>query len=576
MIKTVALISHSPHMTGAERMLTNLAVLLKQETDFRPVVLIPDPEEGTMVEHLCSHGIEWYPVPKMMWYIHQGEVDLPDYMFKLRNRATAYANALRAVRADIGIVNTLTNLEGVLGCHGADMPFLLWIHGIIDSSMVNGSAAVRDVFDKTVLNFSSAIMTCSNWTSDFYRKIAPHKTIETVHNWTDMTTSERKERPSAKFSALSTLEPHKGIDVLIEAAALLKEEGRSISVNIYGSGRSETELRQLARDKGVDTTIKFHGRTSDVQTVYENSTATLMPSYIEPFGMVAIESMAIGTPVIAAAVGGLVEIIEERKSGLLFPPGDAAALAASMRTICDDAQLVNQLREAGTARIDKNFRGKNALTRIPNLLHAAARSFNGYGEYHINQIDLINLLCATGVSCKHQSPPEKLPSSAISAILFPIDHIQIAKKYDPTSSVTLCNGPDLTQVPLDWYSFEVMEPITSAGIEFMLLSSFNSKSNSRIIAEIVRENSIVAQCVSSVSHIQGHQSCRLHWPRLNLHPGNIIWIRFGIADVDFHDQNVSLLEWRSKSIRCPLFSMFLEKTPGGIPLRPISAMQVEK
>ena len=64
----IALVSHSPHLAGAERMLTNFAVSLETRKKFHPIVLIPNPSIGAMPSILADRGVEWRQAPEIRWY----------------------------------------------------------------------------------------------------------------------------------------------------------------------------------------------------------------------------------------------------------------------------------------------------------------------------------------------------------------------------------------------------------------------------------------------------------------------------------------------------------------------------
>jgi glycosyltransferase involved in cell wall biosynthesis len=87
-------------------------------------------------------------------------------------------------------------------------------------------------------------------------------------------------------------------------------------------------------------------------------------SSCEPFGLVVAEAMASGTPVVAAAVGGVPEIIENGISGLLFARGDSQALLTHLRALAKDQQLVRGLVRAGRARVEARFDLAEFQTRI--------------------------------------------------------------------------------------------------------------------------------------------------------------------------------------------------------------------
>ena len=97
----------------------------------------------------------------------------------------------------------------------------------------------------------------------------------------------------------------------------------------------------------------------------------MVPSFGEGFGMVALEAMGRGRPVIASAVGGLPEIVEDGRTGLLIPAGDAEALARAIRELADDPARAAAMAAAGRARALEEFSQERCTDRIEAIYRAA-------------------------------------------------------------------------------------------------------------------------------------------------------------------------------------------------------------
>jgi glycosyltransferase involved in cell wall biosynthesis len=104
-------------------------------------------------------------------------------------------------------------------------------------------------------------------------------------------------------------------------------------------------------ERGLTSFVHFVPFVSDIYNVWRASDIAVVPSTEpEPFGMVAIEAMACGLPVVAAAHGGLLDIVLDGQTGLLFEPRDASALAEQLFCLACDPQLRLQLGQAGAMR----------------------------------------------------------------------------------------------------------------------------------------------------------------------------------------------------------------------------------
>lgn len=160
------------------------------------------------------------------------------------------------------------------------------------------------------------------------------------------------------------IEALKGIDTLIRAAHLLMSEGfKHFTVKIIGGdveealdllGSEMQRLRSLARELGVQDWIEFAGsRTQDeLPAWYAAADVVVMPSYSESFGMVALEAMASGRPVVASRVGGLAYLVRDGVTGYHVLEGDAGELAAHLRELLSDPDLLARLGNGGRSEAE--------------------------------------------------------------------------------------------------------------------------------------------------------------------------------------------------------------------------------
>lgn len=163
----------------------------------------------------------------------------------------------------------------------------------------------------------------------------------------------------------------KGVHRIIEA---LGELGDRFVLDIVGNGPEEEALRFLARGRGLERRVTFHGpqdreRTADYVAAAD---ALVLASDTEGLSHAAIEAMVIGTPVVASAVGGNLELLEDGRTGLLFPPSDTQALASKLRCLANDPALSEKLVGAA-ARIGARYDIEPMLSRAEELLYAVAQ-----------------------------------------------------------------------------------------------------------------------------------------------------------------------------------------------------------
>ncbi|HEY1279742.1 MAG TPA: glycosyltransferase family 4 protein [Acidimicrobiales bacterium] len=141
----------------------------------------------------------------------------------------------------------------------------------------------------------------------------------------------------------------KGFQTLVAALPLLRFRHPRLRVVIAGRGTHLGELEAQAQRLGVDHMIRFPGFVPDdeLRHLLHTCSAAVIPSLYEPFGIVALEALAAGSPLVAAAAGGLVEVLDGTGAGLLFPPGDVDGLARALERMLAEPDLVTASHTAG-------------------------------------------------------------------------------------------------------------------------------------------------------------------------------------------------------------------------------------
>ena len=165
----------------------------------------------------------------------------------------------------------------------------------------------------------------------------------------------------------------KGQEVLVQAAALLKQRGLAAKLLLVGAPAPGNEehgerLRNLIHDLGLDGDVVLTGELADPKPAYAAMDIFVLPSaQAEPFGLVVLEAMAMGCPVVATAIGGPLSIVAEGETGFLVPPGDAKALADKLEVLLRDNALRERMASAGRARLEDKFSFANTVNELEVL-----------------------------------------------------------------------------------------------------------------------------------------------------------------------------------------------------------------
>jgi glycosyltransferase involved in cell wall biosynthesis len=149
------------------------------------------------------------------------------------------------------------------------------------------------------------------------------------------------------------LEAVKGVDVLLRAFERIRRAHPDAELVIIGDGEQRGELEQLADELGASDAVRFRGWIGDgeVRSALASSTVLVIPSvWPENLPTVALEAIGVGRAIVASRVGGMAELVEEGRTGLLTEPYDVGALAGALDTLLGDPDLARRMGEAAHSR----------------------------------------------------------------------------------------------------------------------------------------------------------------------------------------------------------------------------------
>ena len=166
------------------------------------------------------------------------------------------------------------------------------------------------------------------------------------------------------------LGPQKSLDVALEAVAAVP----GVTLAIAGDGPDRTALEQRARELGLGGRARFLGSVprDGVLRLFRAADAALLSSSWENFPHTVVEALAVGTPVVSTAVGGVPEVVTDGENGLLVPPGDPAALAAAVVRLFGDTALRERLARAAAPSVAGHTEEATFARIEEELLRAAA------------------------------------------------------------------------------------------------------------------------------------------------------------------------------------------------------------
>jgi glycosyltransferase involved in cell wall biosynthesis len=251
------------------------------------------------------------------------------------------------------------HLVAGVAAEAASVPAVFWQHDIAQRAPGELRAASIP---------AAAIVCSSDHAVRAQRALTPRARIVKVHPGAPIAEiaarrgSGRRVREALGWGAaplvgiVGRLDHWKGQDVFLRAARHVATRSPSVRFAVVGGAIIGTEgsipddLRRLAAELGLADRVHFAGHQDDVYPWFDALDVVVHASVAEPFGLVIVEAMALGKPVVATRVAGPTEIVEDGTSGLLVPPGDPRPTAAAIMQLLEDPELAERLGEQARQR----------------------------------------------------------------------------------------------------------------------------------------------------------------------------------------------------------------------------------
>jgi glycosyltransferase involved in cell wall biosynthesis len=237
-------------------------------------------------------------------------------------------------------------------------------------------SVARKAIDRLTGRLNSALVAVSLAVAEDYRRHMGWRAIEVIPNGLDL---DRFCPASADPSLLSLWSPvglrlisvgrlhrQKGHDVLLDALALCQKAGHSHSLVVVGDGPLRQVLEARAKDLGCAVQVNWLGARSDVLDLLRAADVFVFPSRFEAQGVALLEAMACEKAIVATSVGGIPEVVADRRSALLVPPDDPVALAKAIESLAVDAAYRQCLAREALRRA-QDFDIRATVSRIEQL-----------------------------------------------------------------------------------------------------------------------------------------------------------------------------------------------------------------
>jgi glycosyltransferase involved in cell wall biosynthesis len=372
-MKSVLVAHPHPDLYGADRVLLEAIDALTTEGVAVRVVV---PEAGPLLELFDERSISYDIVP---FPVIRKALLKPASIGRLGATLPRDVRRLRRLidemRPDLVYVNTLTLPHWLLASRLAGVASLCHVH----ESDERYSMAVRRVLCAPLV-LADKVVAVSGATAEFLTKSVGRlaRTTAVVHN------GIRFDRPATslppfggqlRMVVVGRLSENKGQDLAIDALAGLVERGCDATLELVGGvfpGYEwfESQLRDQAQRRGVAQRVQFSGFQADPLVAVSRAHLVLAPSRTDSSPLVPLEAMGIGRPIVAARVGGLPEIVDDGRTGILVEAGDPEPLTTAVARLVNDQALCRAM--GATAAVVA--RRRYSVERFRHEIVAVART----------------------------------------------------------------------------------------------------------------------------------------------------------------------------------------------------------
>jgi glycosyltransferase involved in cell wall biosynthesis len=343
----------SPFVGGPERVVLGLARALPATCRTVFLSFAEGGKARPLLEHAARDGFE--------------AVELRSNFPRVFRAAREVADHLRRVRADVLCCNGYKpDILGWMAARRAGVPVVSIAHGWTAATW---RVRFNEWIDRLVLRRMDAVVCVSVAQAEKVRRagVRPDR-VMVIHNAIDAARFDNPDpedrrrllalfpqAPTRVVAAAGRLSPEKGFDQLIDAAALVTRADTATSFVLFGHGPLRDDLARRVRERGLEGRFVLAGFRTDLERLLPWCDVAVSSSHTEGLPVNVLEAQAAGVPVVATAVGGTPEVIEDGVGGYLVPPGDPAALARRITDVLHDEARRRVMGANGRRRVSAEF-----------------------------------------------------------------------------------------------------------------------------------------------------------------------------------------------------------------------------
>lgn len=273
--------------------------------------------------------------------------------------------------------------SGMLESRRFNVPHVVTVHGQDFQATIKRNERCKSTVFK-VLNSADSVITVSSKLKNMVRGEEFYNKIEVINNGIDSDclkkTIKARHGSSIKILSVSNLRETKGIQFNIKAVHILEDKYPDIQYDIIGDGEYGEKLKELVKEFKLENKVNFLGRKSHEEVIKYMAGCDIfsLPSFSEGFGMVYIEAMSQGVPVIGVAGEGIEDAIKDGYNGFLVKRKDESSLSMVLDSLIGDEKLRSRIGQSGRETVINNFtwdiNAKKVISLYERLLQLKHKS----------------------------------------------------------------------------------------------------------------------------------------------------------------------------------------------------------
>jgi glycosyltransferase involved in cell wall biosynthesis len=344
--------------------------------DVHPILLLrPWEKKNVFIEKLKTENYPLYKVPVAIKPRTEGR----DYFRVIRCYRMIHSILKKGFFDLIHTHGYFADIIGIPAAKRLGIPSVSTCHGFISNDL---NLNVYNKLDRFALRFANKIIAVSDDVKlNLIRGGIRESEISVIQNAVngndcdeihaqDRQTERRPLRVAKRefvIGYVGRLSEEKGIKYLIEASSLLKEADVPIKTVIVGEGPSRRDLEALVRERKLEEKVFFAGFQAEVESWLRSFDVFILPSLTEGTPMALLEAMACGIPAVASAVGGVPQVIDSRKNGILVSPGKPEEIKNAVHLLYKDEALRTDISAAAQDTIKAEYNVNDWISRLETV-----------------------------------------------------------------------------------------------------------------------------------------------------------------------------------------------------------------